>query len=106
MINAENAMKESLNKINFSNPSYSVISNFNAKPSKDKFDIIDNLSKQISNKVRWFESMKYLEKNKNKKIIEFGPGKVLSGLNKRILKDFFHLNFNEVKDIKNIENEI
>ena len=38
----------------------------------------------MSNKVRWFESMKYLEKNKNKKINEFGPGKVLSGLIKRI----------------------
>ena len=58
----------------------------------------------MSNKVRWVESIKTLENLKEETIIEIGPGKVLSGLIKRISKKFKLVNFNTIKDIENIKN--
>ena len=49
----------------------------------------------MSNKVRWVESIKTIRKFERRKIIEIGPGKVLSGLIKRINKKFNIMNFNK-----------
>ena len=61
--------------------------------------LFDNLSKQMSNKVRWVESIKCLDNLNETKIIEIGPGKVLSGLIKRISKNFIVNNINCVNDL-------
>ena len=55
----------------------------------------------MSNKVRWVESINLLENLKEKNIIEIGPGKILSGLIKRINKKFNIMNFNKISDIEN-----
>jgi [acyl-carrier-protein] S-malonyltransferase len=106
MKKAEEKMKNSLSEINFSNPIYSVISNYSATSSKDKSIIFLNLSKQMSNKVKWVDSIKLLESKNEKNIIEIGPGKVLTGIIKRISKNFKHFNINEVSDIDLLKNAI
>ncbi len=106
MKTAEVKMKNSLCKINFSNPLYSVISNYSGKATKDKLIIFDNLSKQMSNRVKWVDSIKLLEFNNEKNIIEIGPGKVLTGIIKRISRKFNHFNINQVSDIKLLKNAI
>ena len=103
---AEVKMKNSLCKINFSNPLYSVISNYSGKATKDKLIIFDNLSKQMSSRVKWVDSIKLLESNNEKNIIEIGPGKVLTGIIKRISRKFNHFNINQVSDIKLLKNAI
>ena len=60
----------------------------------------------MSNKVRWVESIKILEKNKESKIIEIGPGKVLSGLIRRITNTFDIMNIEKIDDLKIINDEI
>ena len=106
MKKAEEKMKRSLSEINFSNPIYSVISNYSATASKDKSIIFSNLSKQMSNRVKWVDSIKLLESKNEKNIIEIGPGKVLTGIIKKISKNFNHFNINEVSDIEFIKNAI
>ena len=106
MKKAEEKMKRSLSEINFSNPIYSVISNYSATASKDKSIIFSNLSKQMSNRVKWVDSIKLLESKNEKNIIEIGPGKALTGIIKKISKNFNHFNINEVSDIEFIKNAI
>ena len=100
MKKAEKKMKKFLSKVDFKDPSYPVISNFSAKDSKKSRVLFDNLSKQMSNKVRWVESIKCLDNLNETKIIEIGPGKVLSGLIKKISNNFIVNNVNCIKDLE------
>ena len=54
----------------------------------------------MANKVNWTESIRTLEKIGENKIIEIGPGKVLSGLIKRITNDFDIESVSQISDIK------
>ena len=53
----------------------------------------------MSNKVRWTESIENLEKIGENKIFEIGPGKVLSGLIKRISNKFDIKSISKTSDI-------
>ena len=106
MKNAEEKMKSLLKEVNFHNSSYYIISNFSAKETKDSKIIYNNLTKQMSNKVRWVESIKCLENLNESKIIEIGPGNVLSGLVRRISNKFTLFNINSVEDLYNFVNEV
>ena len=53
----------------------------------------------MANRVRWTESIQTLEKIGKKNIIEIGPGKVLSGLIKRISKNFDIKSYEKVSDL-------
>ena len=55
----------------------------------------------MANKVRWTESIKNLEKDGENKIIEIGPGKILSGLIKRISTNFDIKSINTINDLDN-----
>ena len=93
-------MKKVLSKVDFKDPSYPVISNFSAKDSKNAKVLFDNLTKQMSNKVRWVESIKCLDNLNETKIIEIGPGKILSSLIKKISNNFIVNNVNCIKDLE------
>ncbi len=106
MKSAENKMKLFLNKVIFKDPSCYIISNFSAKDTKDSKIILNNLTKQMSNKVRWVESIKCLNSLNENKIIEIGPGNVLSGMIKRISNNFTLVNINSIDDLYNFANEV
>ena len=105
MSEAEISMNKYISSIEFKNPLTPIISNFTGKITKDKNNIIKNLSKQMSNRVRWVESIKSIEIKGETKILEIGPGKVLSGLIKRISDQFSILNIENISDIEKIKNE-
>ena len=105
MKKAENEFKIFFQKIIFQKPANYIISNYSAKSSNDQYIIKDNLIKQMSNRVRWVESINHLVKFKEKNIIEIGPGRVLSGLIKRISNNFTFYNIEKVLDLKKIINE-
>ena len=86
-------------KYRFNKSSIPIISNFNAELSDDIGVLSTNLSKQMSNKVRWVDSIKLLEKKNDTNVIEIGPGRVLSGLIKRISKNFNIENVEKLSDI-------
>ena len=104
MLNAQKEMNKFIDHISFNESNINIISNFSAQNSNDISIIKKNLSSQMSNKVRWVESINLLENLKEKNIIEIGPGKILSGLIKRINKKFNIMNFNKISDIETIKN--
>jgi len=104
MLNAQKEMNKFIDHISFNESNINIISNFSAQHSNDISIIKKNLSSQMSNKVRWVESINLLENLKEKNIIEIGPGKILSGLIKRINKKFNIMNFNKISDIETIKN--
>ena len=105
MKSATNIMSNELSKINFSAPKNMIVSNVTAEPSNDPEKIRDLLIKQIEKPVRWRESVINMIKQGNKKFIEIGPGKVLSGLIKRIDRNVKINQVNNLEDIKNILND-
>ena len=95
---AEN-MKDKIMNTNFSKPKPNIISNVTAKEETDVTKIKPLLVDQITTKVRWRESVDYMIKQKVTNFLEIGPGKVLSGLVKKMNKDVKISNINFVEDI-------
>ena len=105
MLNAQKEMNKFIDHISFNESNINIISNFSAQHSNNIDTIKKNLSNQMSNKVKWVESINTLVKIGEKDIIEIGPGKVLSGLIKRISDNFKIKNFNNISDIEGFNNE-
>ena len=103
MNNATKIMTEELNKLNFNNSDKKLISNVTANEIENKENLKELLIKQIENRVRWRESVMNMIKNEVNHFIEIGPGKVLSGLVKRISRDVKIDTINNVEDIKNLK---
>ena len=106
MNEAAEKMKEKINNVKFNNPILKIISNVNAKPENDPDKIKELLIKQIYSTVKWRESLIYMAKEKVKNFIEIGPGKVLSGMVKRTIKDANSFSINTIADINNLKNEL
>jgi len=98
-------MKEKINSINFKKPNYEIVSNFTSLPTNNPEDIKNLLIKQIYSKVRWRESMLFMGNKKINNFIEIGPGKILTGLIKRILPNSNSFSINSIDDIKKLNNE-
>ncbi len=62
------------------------------------------LINQIENRVRWRESIIYMIKKEVKTFVEIGPGKVLSGLIKRIDKGVKIHTINSISDVEHLKN--
>ena len=103
MNNATKIMTEELNKINFKNGQNKLISNVTANEIKDIDELKNLLIKQIENRVRWRESVIRMIENNVNHFIEIGPGKVLSGLVKRISRDVKIDTINSISDINSIK---
>jgi len=101
MINSANHMKSKIENSDFLKPNPSIISNVTAKEENDINKIKPLLIDQITSKVRWRESVNYMIKKGVKDFLEIGPGKVLSGLVKKINKNVKISNINSIEDIKN-----
>jgi len=96
---AEN-MKDEIENTNFLKPKPSIISNVTAKEETDVDKIRPLLIDQITSRVRWRESIDFMIKQGVASFLEIGPGKVLSGLVKKINKDVKISNINSVDEIK------
>ena len=93
-------MKDKINSIDFKSPDFSIVSNVTAKPEENVENIKKLLVEQIYSKVRWRESIAYMIANNINEFIEIGPGKVLSGMVKRINKESKPFSINSIDDIK------
>ena len=102
MNKATEVMKKEIATVNFQNSNISLISNVTANEIADKNELKELLVKQVENRVRWRESViNMIDKNINQ-FIEIGPGKVLSGLIKRINKTVKINTINNEIDIKDL----
>ena len=102
MLNAESSLANEIEKLEFKSNNINIISNFNAEISNNSNIIKENLKNQMSNRVRWTESIKKIEVLDKKNIIEIGPGNVLSGLIKRISNKFDIKSVNKISDLQNL----
>ena len=97
-------MKNEIEKLNVKPSDKILISNVTGKPMNDPEDIKKLLVSQIESRVRWRESIKYMIENGTKGFIEIGPGKVLTGLVKRIDKNIKLNAINSEEDITTLKN--
>jgi [acyl-carrier-protein] S-malonyltransferase len=97
---AEN-MKGEIENTNFLKPKPNIISNVTAKEETDVNKIKPLLIDQITSRVRWRESIDFMIRQGVTSFLEIGPGKVLSGLVKKINRDVKILNINSIEDVKN-----
>jgi [acyl-carrier-protein] S-malonyltransferase len=102
MNNATKKMREELSKLKFQKGNNVLISNVTADEIFNSDELKDLLVKQIENRVRWRESVINMINKEVTQFIEIGPGKVLSGLIKRINKDVIVNSINGIEDLKNI----
>ena len=103
MKNATEVMTKEINKLHFKNLDHKLISNVTAQIIADKDELKNLLIKQIENRVRWRESVINMIKNDINHFIEIGPGKVLSGLVKRINREVKIDTINNQGDIENLK---
>ena len=103
MSNATEIMRNEIQKLNFQESKNMLISNVTAKEISNKEELKTLLIDQIENRVRWRESIVYMINNGVNHFIEIGPGKVLSGLIKRIDKNVKTNAFNKTSDIKDLK---
>ena len=82
-----------------------IISNVTANETSSSKEIKSLLISQIEKKVRWLESIEYMINNGVNNFVEIGPGKVLSGLIKRINKNVNVNSVNSEEDIKLLLND-
>ena len=100
MQQASQRMIDKIENTDFLKPNPSIISNVTAKREDDVNKIKSLLVDQIISRVRWRESVDYMIEEGATDFLEIGPGKVLSGLVKKINKDVKISNINFVDDIK------
>ena len=96
-------MSDKINSTKFEKPKNVIISNVTGSEVQEVDKIKDLLIKQIESPVLWRESVIYMIKNGIKNFIEIGPGKVLSGLVKRIDKTININTVNKFDDLKEIK---
>jgi [acyl-carrier-protein] S-malonyltransferase len=103
MNKATNIMNDELNKLNFNEGENKLISNVTANEISNTIELKELLVKQIENRVRWRESVINMINSGVNHFIEIGPGKVLSGLVKRISKDVKIDTINNQGDIEGLK---
>lgn len=100
---AGDALKDQLDRVDISTPKIPVISNVEAKPVQTGENIREMLVKQVSNPVRWSESIEYMIDQGCDTFIEVGPGKVLNGFLKNISRKVRGFN---VEDMVSLDNTL
>ena len=100
MNKATKIMNEEITKLNFKEPQNILVSNVTGNVITDSLELKDLLIKQIESRVRWRESVLLMINKGVRQFIEIGPGKVLSGLIKRIDKNVKVSAINNEEDIK------
>lgn len=104
MKNAGIEFLEFLQNFTFNMPKIPVIQNIDAEISTNLDQIKLKLSRQLYNPVLWVKTINNLTYNKIQQTIEVGPGKVLSGLNRRIDKNIISKTIFNQKSLEDIQN--
>lgn len=101
MNKASKIMSEEIKKLDLKMPKIKILSNVNAKEVTNVSDLKKLLISQIESRVRWREIINSIINNNCNNFIEIGPGKVLSGMIKRLAKNINVNSFNSIEDMRN-----
>lgn len=83
---AAEQLAKDFEQLNWQEPAITLVQNVSARPAPDMTTLRAQLVEQLYSPVRWVESVEYIAAQGVTDLIECGPGKVLSGLNKRCAK--------------------
>jgi len=104
MQSAFDGMSEIIGTLSFTAPVIPIIANTTAQPITSAELIREELLRQLCNCIQWQRSIEYMVNEGVFTFIEIGPGRVLSGLIKRINKDVKTLNIGDAQAIRNLVN--
>lgn len=93
---------EEIKKYNFEATTIKVVGNTTAKVLENIEELKDEIYKQSFGPVKWVDTITTMKNNGVDTIYEIGPGKVLSGLIKKIDKEIKVININSISDIENL----
>ncbi len=96
---AADAMREALASVAVQPPKVPLVANVTAAIVTDPAEIVRLLVRQVTEMVRWRESVEFLVKNGVDRLVEVGAGRVLTGLAKRIAKDTPSLPLGRLEDV-------
>jgi [acyl-carrier-protein] S-malonyltransferase len=102
---AAEGLSKAISSMPFNMPAIPVVANASAQPLVCVAEIKDELEQQLTHAVQWQKSIEYMISQDVDIFIEIGPGKVLSGLIKRIHKGIKTLNIGDAQSIKGILTE-
>ena len=103
MMPAQIRLENELKEITFNEPDLPIICNYTAISESNPLRLKDNIISQVTNKVKWKETMEYALEKKVDTVLECGSGNVLSGLFKRFSKEFNVFNLETIEDLKNLK---
>ena len=103
MVKATKIMSSELEKIRFQESNNVLISNVTANEITNVNELKNLLINQIEKRVRWRESVINMINKGVNQFIEIGPGKVLTGLVKRIDKNVKTISINDISDIESLK---
>lgn len=103
MVRAAAEMKAVLQKYRYNAPNCEVISNYSTQPYTGAESVIENLSKQLMNPIRWQESVAYLVDRNVKHVIETGPKDVLKFLIRKNTSQLTPHSFNNFKQCEELK---
>lgn len=89
--------------ISFSDPKIRVVANVSAQEVKTRQEVKDALFRQVNSSVKWEQSVRYMIEEGVDKFVEIGPGKVLSGLVRKISNQVETFN---IEDLASLEKTI
>ena len=102
---ASKKMEDKINSTKFEKPNFEIICNVSTNPENNPENLRKLLIEQIYSTVRWRESIINMSNYNINNFFEIGPGKVLSGMVKRTIKNKNCFSINTLDDMNNIPNE-
>ncbi len=100
MYPAAEKLRQQLENTALHSPDTPILHNVDVQPQHDAASIKDSLIKQLYNPVLWIETIRTFARADVTSVAECGPGKVLTGLNKRIDRNLQHFSFTDSDAIK------
>lgn len=102
MQSVETGLREALRQIVFQDLRLPVVANFTGDFYQNKSAAPELLAKQVAHPVLWEDSVRTLKKSGVDQIIEVGPGRVLSGLARRIDRDIQTANVENLESLEKL----
>lgn len=100
---AADKLGEQLAAVSLQKPAVPVVANVTARPVRDEETIRDLLVRQVYSPVRWEESVEWLIEDGVDTFVEIGPGKVLSGLIRKINREVNIVSLDTVDSIERVK---
>jgi [acyl-carrier-protein] S-malonyltransferase len=103
MASAQEGMTEALSQVEFTDPHYPVVANCDARPLTTAEELKEELQQQLCTSVKWAQTVAYMTDEGVTKFIEIGPGRILTGMVKRISQEAETVNISDLASIQGLK---